>query len=89
MVVMDPLTGRVLALVGGFSFDQSQFDRATQAMRQPRYGRTIYKHDQRECTACDATRWENQPEPGLIDRREQVLDPMTAYQITSIMEGVV
>ena len=223
MVVMDPLTGRVLALVGGFSFDQSQFDRATQAMRQPgsafkpfvysaaidngytpstivmdapieidqgpgigiwrpenyangrpsgpadaarrhrafpqrhdgaarpghrhaadrgicqalrrsmtacriissyalgagettvmrmvtaysmfanggrrvnatlidriqdRYGRTIYKHDQRECTACDATRWENQPEPGLIDRREQVLDPMTAYQITSIMEGV-
>ncbi len=222
MVVMDPLTGRVLALVGGFSFDQSQFDRATQAMRQPgsafkplvysaaidngytpssivmdapleidqgpgvgiwrpenyeskffgpqtlrfgiehsrnvmtvrlaqdigmpligeyakrfgvydslpnylsyalgagettvmrmvtaysmfanggrrvnatlidriqdRYGRTIYKHDQRECRACDATKWENQPEPGLIDRREQVLDPMTAYQITSIMEGVV
>ena len=35
MVVMDPLTGRVLAIVGGFSFDQSQFDRATQAMRQP------------------------------------------------------
>ena len=31
----------------------------------------------------------NQPEPSLIDRREQVLDPMTAYQITSIMEGVV
>jgi penicillin-binding protein 1A len=56
---------------------------------QDRYGRTIYKHDQRECRACDATRWENQAEPGLIDRREQVLDPMTAYQITSIMEGVV
>jgi penicillin-binding protein 1A len=223
MVVMDPLTGRVLALVGGFSFDQSQFDRATQAMRQPgsafkplvysaaldngytpstivvdapieidqgpgigiwrpenyatgkyygpqtlrfgieqsrnvmtvrlaqdigmpligeyakrfgvydslpnylsyalgagettvmrmvtaysmfanggrrvnatlidriqdRYGRTIYKHDQRECRGCDASKWENQPEPGLVDRREQVLDPMTAYQITSIMEGVV
>ena len=223
MVVMDPLTGRVLALVGGFSFDQSQFDRATQAMRQPgssfkpfvysaaldngytpssividgpieidqgpgvgiwrpenyangkyagpstlrfgieqsrnlmtvrlaldigmpligdyakrfgiydslpnylsyalgagettvmrmvtaysmianggrrvtatlidriqdRYGRTIYRHDQRDCRACDARRWDNQPEPGLIDRREMVLDPMTAYQITSIMEGVV
>src|SRR5579862_7781091 len=56
---------------------------------QDRYGRTIYKHDQRECRACDATKWENQAEPGLIDRREQVLDPMTAYQITSIMEGVV
>jgi penicillin-binding protein 1A len=35
MVVMDPLTGRVLAMVGGFSFDQSQFNRATQALRQP------------------------------------------------------
>ena len=35
MVVMDPATGRVLAMVGGFSFDQSQFNRATQAMRQP------------------------------------------------------
>src|SRR5260221_9860491 len=56
---------------------------------QDRYGRTIYKHDQRECRACAATKWENQPEPGLIDRREQVLDPMTAYQITSIMEGVI
>ncbi len=214
MAVMDPLTGRVLALVGGFSFDQSQFDRATQAMRQPgssfkpivysaaprqrllrrrassstprsrstrapersafwrpenystgkyygpqtlrfgieqsrnvmtvrlaqdigmpligeyakrfgvydnlpnylsyalgagestvlrmvsaysmianggrrvtstlidrvqdRYGKTIYRHDQRECPACDAKKWDNQAEPGLIDRREQVLDPMTA-----------
>ena len=32
---MDPTTGRVLAMVGGFSYDQSQFNRATQAMRQP------------------------------------------------------
>jgi penicillin-binding protein 1A len=35
MVAMDPYTGRVLALAGGFSFDESQFNRATQAMRQP------------------------------------------------------
>ncbi len=35
MVAMDPHTGRVLAMVGGFSFDQSQFNRATQAYRQP------------------------------------------------------
>jgi penicillin-binding protein 1A len=35
MVAMDPLTGRVVAMVGGFSFDQSQFNRATQAYRQP------------------------------------------------------
>jgi penicillin-binding protein 1A len=224
MVVMDPWTGRVLAMVGGFSFDQSQFNRATQAYRQPgssfkpivyssaldngytpstvvvdapieidqgqgagvwrpenysagkyqgpttlrnalrlslntvtvrlaqdigmpligeyarrfgvydelpnylsyalgagettvmrmvtaysmfanggrrvkatlidriqdRYGHTIFKHDARECRGCDAVGgWKNQPEPQLVDRREQVLDAMTAYQITSMMEGVV
>jgi penicillin-binding protein 1A len=222
MVVMDPHTGRVLAMVGGFSFDQSQFNRATQALRQPgssfkpivyaaaldngytpstivmdapieidmgagggvwkpenyggkffgpstlrfgleqsrnvmtvrlaqdlgmpliaeyakrfgvydelppylsyalgagettvlrmvtaysmfdnggrrviptlidriqdRYGHTIYKHDQRECIGCDAAKWDNQVEPTLVDRREQVIDAMTAYQITSLMEGVV
>src|SRR5471030_186552 len=224
MVVMDPWTGRVMAMVGGFSFDQSQFNRATQAYRQPgssfkpivyssaldngytpstvvidapieidmgqgagvwrpenfsvgkyqgpttlrnalrlslntvtvrlaqdigmpliseyakrfgvydelpnylsyalgagettvmrmvtaysmfanggrrvkptlidriqdRYGHTIFKHDARECRGCDVPAgWKNQPEPQLVDRREQVLDPMTAYQITSMMEGVV
>ncbi len=224
MVAMDPWTGRVLAMVGGFSFDQSQFNRATQAYRQPgssfkplvysaamdngytpstvvidapieidqgqgagvwrpenyssgkylgpttlrnalqrslntvtvrlaqdvgmpligeyakrfgvydelpnylsyalgsgettvmrmvtaysmfanggrrvkstlidriqdRTGKTIFKHDARECRGCDAKEgWKNQPEPQLVDRREQVLDAMTAYQITSMMEGVV
>jgi penicillin-binding protein 1A len=34
MVVMDPHTGRVLAMQGGFCFERSQFNRATQAMRQ-------------------------------------------------------
>jgi penicillin-binding protein 1A len=222
MVVEDPWTGRVLAMVGGFSFDQSQFNRATQALRQPgssfkpfvyaaaldngytpstvvldapveidqgpgvgtwrpenyegkfygpatlrfglehsrnvmtvrlaqdigmpliaeyakrfgvyddlppylsfalgagettllrmtsayamfdnggrrikptlidriqdRYGHTVYKHDERECVGCAGKKWDNQPEPSLVDRRQQVLDPMTAYQITSMMEGVV
>jgi penicillin-binding protein 1A len=35
LICMDPTTGRVLAMVGGFSFEQSQFNRATQALRQP------------------------------------------------------
>jgi penicillin-binding protein 1A len=56
---------------------------------QDRYGHTIYKHDSRECRGCDADKWADQSEPTLIDKRERVLDPMTAYQITSIMEGVV
>ncbi len=222
MVVMDPWTGRVLALAGGFSYDQSQFNRATQALRQPgsafkpfvyaaaldngytpstvvldapieidqgpgmaawrpenyegkyygpqtlrfglehsrnvmtvrlaqdvgmpligeyakrfgvyddlppylsfalgagettvlrmtaaysmfanggkrikptlidriqdRYGHTIYRHDERECRGCDAEQWKKQPEPVLVDRREQVLDPMTAFQVTWMLKGVV
>ena len=35
IVAMDPITGRVLALSGGFSFKKSEFNRATQALRQP------------------------------------------------------
>jgi len=56
---------------------------------QDRYGHTIYRHDARECRGCDAVKWSGQSEPSLVDKRERVLDPMTAYQITSMMEGVV
>ena len=35
IIVMDPYTGRVLAMSGGFSFKKSEFNRATQALRQP------------------------------------------------------
>jgi penicillin-binding protein 1A len=56
---------------------------------QDRYGHTIYRHDDRICQGCNDTSWHSQPEPTLIAHSERVLDPMTAYQITSMMEGVV
>ena len=56
---------------------------------QDRFGKTIFKHEERVCEGCDAESWNNQDEPVITDNREQVLDPMTAYQITSMMEGVV
>jgi len=56
---------------------------------QDRYGVTVFKHDQRLCRNCQAEAWAGQGEPVIVDNREQVLDPMTAYQITSMMEGVV
>jgi penicillin-binding protein 1A len=56
---------------------------------QDRYGKTVYRHDERLCDGCNADAWTGQPEPLIIDNREQVLDPMTAFQITSMMEGVV
>jgi penicillin-binding protein 1A len=69
---------------GGKSIRPSLIDRI-----QDRYGRTVYKQDNRGCEGCNATEWDHQQEPDLIDNSEQVLDPMTAYQITSMMEGVV
>ncbi|HYA74259.1 MAG TPA: penicillin-binding protein 1A [Roseiarcus sp.] len=56
---------------------------------QDRWGNTIYRHDERICQGCDAAKWDNQDEPKIIDKREQVIDPLTAYQITSIMQGVI
>jgi penicillin-binding protein 1A len=56
---------------------------------QDRYGATVFRHDERLCQGCEAGQWQDQGEPLIMDNREQVLDPMTAYQITSMMEGVV
>jgi penicillin-binding protein 1A len=56
---------------------------------QDRNGRTIYRHDDRKCTTCNAEKWDGGAAPKLTENREQVIDPLTAYQITSILEGVV
>ncbi len=69
---------------GGKQIKPSIIDRI-----QDRYGKTIFRHEERICETCSAEGWQGQEEPELIDTREQVLDPMTAYQITSMMEGVV
>ena len=55
---------------------------------QDRYGRTIQKQDHRPCTDCNFTRWQAQPVPELPDNREQIVDALSAYQMTSILEGV-
>jgi penicillin-binding protein 1A len=56
---------------------------------QDRTGKTIFQHDRRECADCKSDAWRGQAEPLVVDEREQVLDPLTAYQITSMLEGVV
>ena len=83
--VLRMVTAYSMIANGGRRVKASLIDRI-----QDRFGHTIFKHDARECRGCDAADgWHNQAEPQLVDRREQVLDPMTAYQITSMMEGVV
>ena len=82
----------LLRMVAGYAMFDNGGKKVTATLIdriQDRYGKTIYRHDDRECPACNAKEWHDQQEPALIDRREQVLDPMTAYQITSMMEGVV
>jgi penicillin-binding protein 1A len=55
---------------------------------QDRLGQTIWRHDTRQCKGCIATAWKGQDEPELQDDRKQIIDPMTAYQVTSMLEGV-
>jgi len=82
--VMRMVSAYAVIANGGKEIKPSLIDRI-----QDRYGKTVYKHDERGCEGCVATSWLDQPEPELVDNSEQVLDPMTAYQITSMMEGVV
>jgi penicillin-binding protein 1A len=56
---------------------------------QGRRGDTIYRHDDRPCVGCRVAAWTGQPVPQIPDVRDQILDPRTAYQMVSILEGVV
>src|SRR5438067_7114746 len=78
------VTGYSEFVNGGKKVSASLIDRI-----QDRNGRTIWRHDGRNCEGCNDADWHNQQEPLLADDREQVLDPRTAYQIVSILQGVV
>ncbi len=56
---------------------------------QDHYGRTVYQHDQRICNDCRLASLDPGVSPRIISNRERVMDPVTAYQLTSMMQGVV
>ncbi|CAM4267856.1 penicillin-binding protein 1A [Palleronia rufa] len=56
---------------------------------QDRYGRTVYKHDRRDCVDCQTASLAPGVAPMIRSNRERVMDPITAYQLTSMMKGVV
>ncbi|MDT1063822.1 PBP1A family penicillin-binding protein [Paracoccus sp. CPCC 101403] len=56
---------------------------------QDRRGRTIYRHDQRTCLNCGQATLPMGAAPSVETNRERVMDAITAYQLTSMMEGVV
>lgn len=82
--LMRVTTGYSEFVNGGKKIDATLIDRV-----QDRNGKTIYRHDTRPCPDCNEAVWHNQPEPLIPDTRKQILDPRTAYQIVSMLEGVV
>ncbi len=56
---------------------------------QDRFGKTIYRHDDRQCLDCNSTWLEPNESPTIETNRSQVMDAITAYQLTSMMKGVV
>src|SRR5690606_34997476 len=56
---------------------------------QDRFGNTVYSHEQRACVDCSVLRLPQGESPEIQSHRERVINDITAYQITSMMEGVV
>jgi penicillin-binding protein 1A len=56
---------------------------------QDRNGKTIFRADDRPCDGCADVEWNHQPAPVIPDTREQVADPGSAYQLVTMMQGVV
>nr|WP_252727203.1 PBP1A family penicillin-binding protein [Paracoccus sp. C2R09] len=56
---------------------------------QDRRGRTVYRHDKRVCETCGMQALPFGQGPVIDNNRERVMDAVTAYQLTSMMEGVV
>ncbi|HKU65703.1 MAG TPA: penicillin-binding protein 1A [Rhizomicrobium sp.] len=82
--LMRLVTGYAEFVNGGKKISASLVDRI-----QDRNGKTIWRHDERKCEGCNDANWRGQEEPLLADTRAQVIDPRTAYQIVSMLQGVV
>jgi penicillin-binding protein 1A len=84
-VTLMELTGAYAMLVnGGKRIEPVLVERI-----QDRHGRTIIRGDARSCAGCQLAHWDGALPPALPDTREQVVDPRHAYQIVSMLEGVV
>jgi len=69
---------------GGLRVEPTLVDRV-----QDRYGRTIYRHDQRGCEGCAADDVAAASQPMVHSNAERIMDAITAYQITSMLQGAV
>ena len=76
--------GYAMMVNGGKRITPSVIDRV-----QDRHGRTIFRHDGRPCGDCRGAAAANWAVPNVPDNREQIVDPISAYQVVSMLEGVV
>ncbi len=57
---------------------------------QDRYGKSLYRNNDSHCIGCKVAHFDPEaPVPEITDDRERVLDELTAYQMVSILQGVV
>jgi penicillin-binding protein 1A len=77
-------TAYAMLVNGGKKISPTLIDRI-----QDRHGRKVFSHDLRACHGCSASFWTSQPVPILVNTRDQLTDPASAYQIVSILKGVV
>ncbi|MEM8553908.1 MAG: PBP1A family penicillin-binding protein [Pseudomonadota bacterium] len=69
---------------GGERVDPTLVDRI-----QDRLGKTMYRHDTRKCIDCGETELPDGVAPRITSDRQRIMDEFTAYQLTSMMKGVV
>ncbi len=67
---------------GGLKVEPTLVDRV-----QDRYGKTIYRHDQRDCEECQGPTLTAATQPVIRTDAQRLLDPITDYQITSMLQG--
>ena len=79
---------RITAAYAAFVNGGRKIDPYLIEMVQDRNGQTIHRADRRQCRDCGRG-FSGQESPRLQDRGTQVIDPITAYQISSMLEGVI
>ncbi|MFN3462110.1 MAG: penicillin-binding protein 1A, partial [Oceanibaculum sp.] len=82
--LMRMTAGYAMMVNGGKRISPHVIDRI-----QDRNGQTLYRHDARPCEGCLVEGWDGQSVPRIPDQREEVVSPVTAYQMTSMLQGAV
>ena len=77
-------TAYAMLVNGGKKIETSMIDRV-----QNRNGKTLVKHDNRICLNCLQAEWDSNLQPQIIDNRDQLIDPVNAYQVVSMLRGAV